>query len=354
MYKKIYLIEILRFFASISVVIYHYKIFFFTFNDLNSVKITDKNVESLPFGEYLFFFYRFGDYGVHLFWTISGFVISYVYLDNIKNYDWKTFFVNRFSRLYPLHFITLIIIVAIQLIDLDFSRNLNMFDSNDFYHFFLNIFFISAWGLEKDVSFNAPIWSVSLEIIAYALFFVCATKFKNPNFIKLFMLYFLLLLVSKIGFLKEDLHNDLISCLRLFLTGVIIYKLFVRNQKLIFLLVSILLLILAFNGNFKLFLFCPGLLMLILSIENFISFKNKILQKFCSVIGNLTYSSYLIHMPVTLIIIYYFRNKTEIFLSEYFFVSYFFLIIGLSLISYKFIEKKIKVYLRQKLLKKNN
>ena len=56
MYKKIYLIEILRFFASISVVIYHYKIFFFIFNNLNSLKISDKNVESLPFGEYLFFF----------------------------------------------------------------------------------------------------------------------------------------------------------------------------------------------------------------------------------------------------------------------------------------------------------
>ena len=352
--KKLYLIEILRFIASFSVIIYHYEIYFFRFNNLNPLKISDENIEYLPFGTILDFVYKHGDYGVHLFWTISGFVISYIYLDKIKKYNWKIFFVNRFSRLYPLHFATLITIVIIQLINSNFSIRLNFFDYNDFYHFFLNFFFISAWGLEQKYSFNTPIWSVSLEIIAYILFFILASKFKNPNLIKLFSFYLLLMLASKIGFMKDDAHNDLVSCLRLFITGVIIYKLFTLNKKYFFLLISILLLIFAFINNFKIFIFCPGLLMLILSIENFFPLKNKMLQIVCSVIGNLTYSSYLIHFPVSLIFISYFRNETKIFSSEYFFVIYIILIIIISFISYNFVEKKTKKYLRSKLSRSPN
>ena len=42
---------------------------------------------------------------------------------------------------------------------------------NDTYHFILNFFFISGWGFEKSYSFNGPIWSVSIELIIYALSF---------------------------------------------------------------------------------------------------------------------------------------------------------------------------------------
>ena len=97
-----------------------------------------------------------------------------------------------------------------------------------------------------------------------------------------------------------------------------------------------------------------GLVMLILSIENFFPLKNKMLQIVCSVIGNLTYSSYLIHFPVSLIFISYFRNETKIFSSEYFFVIYIILIIIISFISYNFVEKKTKKYLRSKLSRSPN
>ena len=91
--------------------------------------------------------------------------------------------------------------------------------------------------------------------------------------------------------------------------------------------------------------------MLILSIENFLVIKNKKFLNLCSVIGNLTYSSYLIHLPISLILISYFRDDTKIFLSEYFFISYIITIIIISLISYHFIEKKLKKYVRINFLK---
>jgi peptidoglycan/LPS O-acetylase OafA/YrhL len=48
---------------------------------------------------------------------------------------------------------------------------------NDAYHFILNLFFASAWGLEKGFSFNAPIWSVSVEVLLYVIFFCIARLF---------------------------------------------------------------------------------------------------------------------------------------------------------------------------------
>jgi peptidoglycan/LPS O-acetylase OafA/YrhL len=349
--KKIYLIELLRFISSFSVIIYHYEIFFFRFNNFNLLKISHENIDRLPFGKILDFIYEHGDYGIHIFWTISGFVISYVYFDSIKKYNWKIFFINRFSRLYPLHFITLIAVIIIQFADLDFSKELDLFKYNDSYHFFLNLFFISAWGLEQNVSFNLPIWSVSLEIIVYIVFFITVSKFNNVGLKELFLFYFFLAVISKLGFMESDQHNDLISCIRLFVTGMMVFMLFKYNKKYIFLSLSVLFLIFAFINNFKIFFFCPGLLMLILSIENFLVIKNKKFLNLCSVIGNLTYSSYLIHLPISLILISYFRDDTKIFLSEYFFISYIITIIIISLISYHFIEKKLKKYVRINFLK---
>ena len=36
----------------------------------------------------------------------------------------------------------------------------------------LNLFFASSWGLERGPSFNGPIWSVSVEVAIYAVFWV--------------------------------------------------------------------------------------------------------------------------------------------------------------------------------------
>jgi len=75
------------------------------------------------------------------------------------------------SRLYPLHFLTLMFVLLLQFF-YEFFLDLQMNQGyNDFYHFILNLFFVSSWGLEEGNSYNLPIWSVSKEIIAYLVFF---------------------------------------------------------------------------------------------------------------------------------------------------------------------------------------
>ena len=169
--KKYFGIEILRFFTSLSVLLYHYRHFFSPFNSTSTIDYKEALIY-LPFTSFLNVFYQYGIYGVHVFYAISGFVFAHVYLNKEKLVSSREFFLNRFARLYPLHFATLIIIAILQYISLFQLETFQIVEFNDLYHFILHLFFISSWGFEQGHSFNAPIWSVSIEIAIYIIFFV--------------------------------------------------------------------------------------------------------------------------------------------------------------------------------------
>lgn len=84
---------------------------------------------------------------------------------------------DRFSRLYPLHIATFIIVAGLQYIYSRDHSSYFIYQANDAYHAFLNVLLIPAWGFEEGTSFNAPIWSVSIEVILYIIFFfICLMK----------------------------------------------------------------------------------------------------------------------------------------------------------------------------------
>jgi len=335
----IYSIEILRFFSSIFVIIYHYEYFFFrTLNFKDNSKIHD----ALPFDNFINWIYVYGDYGVQIFWCISGFVISYIYLDKINSISFKKFAGNRISRLYPLHLITLIVALVIHII-YEYSVNFPLSQFNDSYHFILHLFFISSWGLEQGPSYNLPIWSVSKEIIAYILFFFLASNINNLSFKKIIFALFPLILLNKLPIFASDQHVNLLSCLILFLSGLLIYKLYLIKKNLFF-IIGLLLLVVSFVGNFKIFIFSPGILILFISLEKFLG-KN--VKKIFSLLGNLTYSSYLFHYPLTALIIIYFKDRIEIFSNNYFFIGYLFFVLFLSHLSFKYFEIKAKYFFRK-------
>ena len=230
--KKLYLVELLRFMSSISVLIYHYKIFF-QYNGYLKLNFNNQ-LDQLPFNYVLNLFYRYGDYGVKMLWCISGFIMSYVYL-NREKITTKEFFINRFSRLYPLHFITLILVTFIQIFCITSTGEYQLFQFNDLYHFFLNLFFISGWGLHNGLSFNQPIWSVSMELIAYTLFFI-SLKFiknlnlKNFNFKIMLTLLTAFILMDK-NFMPPNMNDTILNCLSLFILGSIVYYLMEKIKK---------------------------------------------------------------------------------------------------------------------------
>ena len=84
-------------------------------------------------------------------------------------------FVNyRFSRLYPLHILTLLIVAALQAAYFRRYGAFFIYQLNDARHFVLQLFFASNWSRQSPFTFNGPIWSLSIEVLLYAMFFAIA------------------------------------------------------------------------------------------------------------------------------------------------------------------------------------
>ena len=347
--KKISSIELLRFISAMMVLIWHYQQFYLPYNFFSDIEITAIDRNHQPFYHYLSLFYNYGNRGVDFFFIISGYVFAYVYLINKKIY-FKNFFINRLARLYPLHFLTLIIVAILQFYNIENFNNQLIHFFNDLYHFFLNLFFISGWGFEKGPSFNGPIWSVSVEIIIYFLFFFLIIKTNTNRILKSIFVLATLISVLKIfdDNLMQYLNFEIINCGILFFEGVLVYHLTNKfNKKTIF-LISVTLFTLSMLGNFKLYVFLPSIILFFLSLEGFI--KKKMSEIFCF-LGNLTYGTYLWHLPVQIILIILIKNfglNFSIIDTKLFFLIYLFSVFFVSIISYYFFEKKARSWLREK------
>ncbi len=338
--QRFYFIELLRFLASLVVIIRHYHFFFFPRSSSSTIQVLN-NISIQPFYSLLEIIYIKGDYAVQIFWAISGFIFSLVYLEQKKNTTSKEFFINRFARLYPLHFLTLIYISLIQFINYKIFGQFQIVPNNDIYRFTYQIFFIS--GIVGGDSFNLPIWSVSIEILIYIFFFISIIYLKKFRIKYSILIYIISLIIEKLL-----LSTSLVHCLRLFFTGVLVYQInYITKNKMLLILYSSLLIFLSFVGNFKIYIFTPGILFLFIALEYFIDSKEKV--KF-NYLGSVTYSTYLLHIPIMLTVIllfYLLKIPEEIFLTNQFFLLYILFVIFMGYLSFKFYENPLNKKIRK-------
>ncbi len=167
---RFYSLDVLRGLAALSVVFWHWQHFFLPFNTRGAAFV----MEELPLFPVLAFFYRHGSEAVLLFFCLSGFIFFWLYSQRVaeRAVTVSAFTVLRLSRLYPLHFATLLFVAVGQWMYQRTTGSYFVYPFNDLYHFVLNFLFASSWGFERGLSFNAPVWSVSVEIFLYAAFFV--------------------------------------------------------------------------------------------------------------------------------------------------------------------------------------
>jgi peptidoglycan/LPS O-acetylase OafA/YrhL len=160
---RFYSLDVLRGIAALCVVFFHWKQFFLS-----------SHAEALPLYGLFAVLYSNGGLAVDLFFCLSGFILYWLYSSQVGNGEisGKQFFVLRFSRLYALHFTTLLVVAACQLIFSGMTGAYFVYAHNDALHFGLNLFLANAWGPEIGYSFNAPSWSISVEVALYALFFL--------------------------------------------------------------------------------------------------------------------------------------------------------------------------------------
>ena len=348
-------LEVVRFISSLSVLVWHYQHFFYITD-----KPTDFIREQQPLYSLFSPFYIYGHFGVQVFWCISGFIFFWKYREAIasKAITYKKFFVLRLSRLYPLHFLTLLLVLALQAIYFSYKDYFFVYQVNDITHFIFQLFLASDWGFEKGRSFNGPIWSISVEVLIYSFFFLTL-----QNISKSFLINIAILLIYfTLKYLKVS--SSIFDCLVFFYIGglsSIAYKYIqtIKYQKQIFyffvltLLASPIFIYLTSIYQHKyfpiLFLMSYTPIILFVCAQDFN--VSPVIQKTIEAAGNMTYSSYLIHFPLQLAIVLCFLNTEQKipYYSSVFFIGFIFLTLVISHYIYRLFELPTQKYLRRKL-----
>lgn len=110
-----------------------------------------------------------GYLGVEVFFVLSGFILSHVYLDAAgsgEGFSYRGFLWARIARVYPLHLVTLAGMIALgagaTVAGLSVSDSLL-----DWRSLPAHLSMTHAWGLASSAAFNHPSWSISAEWFAY-------------------------------------------------------------------------------------------------------------------------------------------------------------------------------------------
>jgi peptidoglycan/LPS O-acetylase OafA/YrhL len=363
--ERFWLLDNLRGWASLSVVLFHYKHFYFSKTGALPNSFI-KNEQ--PFYHALAPFYDLGFHAVQLFFILSGFVFFSVYYDSIfrGSVNWRQFWVARFSRLYPLHALTLLIVAFGQFISFKLTSQFFVYPINDSYHFVLNCLLAPAWGFQSGESFNGPVWSVSVEVLLYGAFFVYVSMRISPtarHLLIVLALCFLVYLVSRQA--PEAIATILYSGI-CFAVGGIVFMIFetcsrLTRQKHLLFIAALLawsclgVVLFAVVGQRLLldFIAFPALILALAFVQRLapdVGMSTRLM-------GDVSYSAYLLHFPLQLLIVdaaayYEFQmnfNRPSIVLL---FVAVLFLLSGLT---YYYLERPVQYFIRRKLssLRKN-
>jgi peptidoglycan/LPS O-acetylase OafA/YrhL len=163
--KRYLVVDLLRGLAAIAVLVWHYQQLFFLYP---GAELAASFRSSKPLYWLLGPLYELGAAAVQLFWMISGFVFCAVYASGRATT--RDFIVHRLARLYPLHLLTLLMVAVLQAISFSAVGEAQLYGNNDIYHFVGQLFMASNWFPAAAVSFNGPIWSISVEVLIYAVF----------------------------------------------------------------------------------------------------------------------------------------------------------------------------------------
>ncbi len=308
-----------------------------------------------------------GFLGVSFFFILSGFILTYSYELRLrdKTVSIKNFYVARFARIYPMHFVTMI---AALILSLAIGNNDN--------YLLQNSLLIQSFYSNEDIFFslNAPSWSISDEMFFYLLFPIVLLFTANVRVLLFTMLTAIILYLNI--YLDDDskhywLYISPILRFADFLLGMILYSVYkylkthyeILNNKgtvLEIVSVSIFLVFFTFHLNlnisfrYSIYYWLPMFLIIlafaISGSSNNKGFISKILSnRYLVWLGEISFCFYLIHVLV-IRVMSSIMNKIftgfELILS-----SLLCLIVTLiaSAIAYKFIEKplnyRIKEYL---------
>lgn len=269
----------------------------------------------LSFTEYTLF--RNSSYFVEFFFVLSGFVMFHTYgKSQFTRPKLATYLKKRFFRLYPMHILTLGLIILIEFIKLYAGKKGIVFSTLAFSdatapsELVPNILLLQAWLPNTDsYSFNIVSWSISIEFYMYiilGIFLFAGERIRIFSFL-IIVLVTLYLIVIHSSLIKQEVLRGL-SC---FFGGCLCYTIYEKTSleerpisKLLFTfleILSIILIIIAltqtigYKGVVISFTFCFSVLV-------FAPGKGAISTIFklspFAYLGKLSYSIYILHFII--------------------------------------------------------
>lgn len=338
---KIQQLTFTRFIAALAIVIYHYGMGSYLFNNT-----------------YISFIFQQANIGVSYFFMLSGFVMIIAY-GNLENINFFQYIKNRLARIYPLYVLAVILIAGASL-----------FKNVSFVDIILHLSMMQTWIPEKATIINPPGWSLSVELFFYLIFPLLANKFYSKLKLKTNTIWIILfwlisqiicnIVLNEIGNIRDpntkNIHYPL-THLNEFLIGNLaglFYMKYLKNQYenysipiIIFQLLLIVILKfpigLNLHNGLLAIIFIP--LILLISLSN-----DKITKLFARrefvFLGEISFGIYLLQVPVWLIFSDYRLEKYFGLDKEADFTLSFFIrlviLISLSTLTYLFFEKPMK------------
>lgn len=337
-------LDLIRGLAAITIAIYHYINWEFDFK-----------IQSM------------GTFGVYIFFVLSSLTMMMIYGEQFSrsiNIELiKKFYINRCARIFPL----LLVASFINLILSCFLKTGGFF------------YLVAKWGLTATTLFGLGIpgyisntegaWSIGIEIFFYSLFPMVALLVMNMRFKAILFLCFMLIIAQNAYLLilnsswangsaeAWNYYTTPLMFSSFFALGIVIFKSNLKKYAVSF-YVSILIYLLSIEYSLvltdNLLIHCGHYFILtcMLSFAVFLSHYSQTPYKFisiCNYLGNISYSLYLTHCfshDISRAI----SKRAHLSEWEHFF-TYCFLSFFLASISFYFLEKPAKNYIRSLTLK---
>lgn len=237
---------------------------------------------------------HFGQYGVHLFFMISGFVI-FMSLDKITKP--RDFLVSRFTRLYPVYFFSVILTFFIVYIYGLEGREVKISQA------ILNLLMLHEYFKVPHV--DGVYWTLTVELTFYFWCFVLLV-IKKTQYLK-FILFGFLLFSFASDLLPELFYKALGKLLftnyvAFFLLGVLTFSYKKNTNKLVDICFIIFLFIIVFlkSSSFEFYIYISVYFVFLVGVFDISNiFKLKIFV----FLGEISYSLYLIHQNIGYVLI---------------------------------------------------
>ncbi len=382
--KRLYSLDVLRGIAALVIVLVHWHFF------LGVDATVPFRMEDQPFYNVFGIFYNYGWLAVDLFFSLSGFVFYWLYADAIasRKVSGFSFFVMRFSRLYPLHFATFLFVLIAQVFIHEETGKVFAFENVDFHYAIMNVFMVNSWLFNNAQSFNGPAWSLSVEVLLYILFFLVCLVFKRRYLVAACIVIAGLVLVQ----IASDMGRGVFS----FFAGGLTYWLFSKINgsnylKPIAVLTTGIAIFLSYlvYADFKVPFFSdvvggaleavlpaaqhfripgiifrlskysvtglvfPSLILMFALVETW----RGTLGKRISFLGDISYSVYLLHFPLQLVffgVALVLDIDLQVFYSPFSLLLFLTVLVALALASYHYFELPMQKLIRQKLAPKRS